>query len=464
VRLAILVLLGVLSGAGCGGPGDGEPPANLLLIVVDTLRHDHVGTYGHGRPTTPYLDALAGDGVTFENAYAPSSWTLPSVVSIHTGLYPGSHRVLDPGRRLSLDARTLAETLKEAGWRTAAMVTNRLLARPLLLDQGFDVYLDSEARPAGYVSSAGVSDQAIATIAEFTVGDDPAPFFLYVHYFDPHAPYERHPGYGFSAESAGRLVGGEPVNDLREMLDTLTAEEVEFIRDCYDEEIRWTDRGIGRILAELRERGLDGNTVVVVTSDHGEEFLAHGWIGHTRTLYDEVVRVPLIVRDPRAPGRGRRLVERLVSLVAIPPTVLELLGVPGPEDAYQDVSFADAVRDAGRAGSGRAASGENAFLEVDYVPLNPRNEIRLTFKKGIVVDGFKAIRDDSTGAFEVYDLETDGNEIRNLAGARPELAAKLGESLDASIRESRSRPLDSSRIEMTPEALEQLRALGYVGQ
>ncbi len=439
-------------------------PLNVVLIVVDTLRWDHLSGYGMPRSTTPHLDALARDGVMFRNAYAPSSWTLPSIVSLHTGLYPGSHGMVDPSRKLSTEAVTLAEMLHDAGYRTFATVSNKLIAGSgRRLDQGFETYLDSEARAPGHVSSGGVTRQAIDAVDALGAGPDP--FFLYVHYFDPHSPYRRHPGIGFAAESAGRLRGGELIGDLRSMMDDLTDEELGLVVDAYDEEIRWTDLAIGRLLDDLRGRDLLDRTLLVVTADHGEEFLERGWIGHTKTLYEDLVRVPLIVRDPR--GRGgspavppdRRIATRAVSLVGVPATILEILGVEADEETLQEGSFADAL-----AGSPLVGESPGIFLEVDYAPLNPQNVIRRTFKKGLVRDGWKAIRDDSTGVVELYDLAADGLERHDESARRPVATEEMVDALDDWIRATRARSLDGGRVHLTPENMEQLRALGYVGQ
>ena len=475
-------LAALLSTLSCESP-PAAGPRHVVLIVVDTLRQDHLGGYGSPRSASPNLDALATDGVQFRRAYAPSPWTLPSVVSIHTGLYPGSHGVIDPARELVPEATTLAEILKGAGYRTAAMVSNRILQRPLRLDQGFDVYLESEVGEAGHVSTDGITDQALATLDDFAAGDDP--FFLFVHYFDPHSPYERHAVIGYAAESAGRLRGGELIGELRNMMDTMTAEEITFVRDSYDEEVRWTDRGIGRLVDGLRERGLLDETLVIVTADHGEEFLTRGWIGHTRSLYEELVRVPLVVRDPRRSGR-RAVVERAVPLVGVTPTVLELLGVGAGEGG---AGIAGGAGGAGSAAGGSDAERSGAasprfqaesfaadvlaprsepdaevFLEVDYTPLDPKNAVRRTYKKGLIADGWKTIRDDSTGVVELYELATDGGEQWDRGNALPELKKRMAERLEDWVLESRAQPLEAGMRRLTPEQLEQLEALGYVGR
>jgi arylsulfatase A-like enzyme len=307
-------------------------------VVVDTLRADRLGCYGAERDTSPSLDALARGGVRFERAYATAPWTKPAVASMFTGLYPAAHGAGRVKNALPEGARTLAEILREAGYRSAGVVSHDVVRAVNGFAQGFDRYLESEAGGHDHVSTPGVTEQALAELADLAAGD--APFFLFVHYFDPHYNYKRHPGVGFAAERAGRLDGSQPLVSLRRWGEDLSDAELGFLRDLYDEEIRFTDAGIGRLLEGLERSGRGGNTYVVATADHGEAFLEHGWLGHTRSLYDVLLRVPLLVRGP---GLDPRVVEEPVSLVGLLPTVLDLLGVEPPQGLH-GVSLAPALR------------------------------------------------------------------------------------------------------------------------
>jgi arylsulfatase A-like enzyme len=424
--------------------------ADLLLVVVDTLRADRLGSYGAERDTSPALDRLAAEGVRFERAYAPAPWTKPSVASIFTGLHPSAHRANRVRTALPDGAVTLAEILREQGYRTAGVVSHDVLAAKNGFAQGFERYFEDEARGHGHLSTEGVTARARALLAELAAGEEP--FFLFVHYFDPHYDYLRHPEFGFAAERAGRLDGSESLVSLRKLSDELTPEEVGLLRDLYDEEIRFTDRGIGHLLEGLAEAGRAERSLVVATADHGEAFLEHGWLGHTRSLYEVLLRVPLILRVPGvAPG----VVAEPVSTVSLLPTLLELMGVRPDEIAPHGPSLAPHL-------TGAAATQlPPVFAEVDFLPVF--DPAKRAAKKALIGPRFKLIRDERSGALELYDLSEDPGERRDLAGEDPERLEKLRAQLEIRARAAGAGALSEQDREPTLEELERLRALGYGG-
>lgn len=440
-------LLGLLAAAGCGG----EPPPNLLLIVVDTLRRDALGVYGAERDTSPALDAFAAGAVRFERAYAPAPWTLPSVASLLTGLHPGGHGVSSPRASLPAEAETLAERLSARGYATAGVVSHVALGTRSGFDQGHARYRDSEARGHDYISTEGVTRQALELLDELAAGG--APFFLFVHYFDPHYDYERHPEVGFAPPAASRVDGSEPVMELQRRLEELDAADVALLRALYHEEVRHTDAGIGRLLDRLAALGLAERTLVAVSADHGEEFMERGWLGHTRTLYDELVRVPLLIR---APGVRPAVVAEPVSLVSLTPTLLELLGIEVSGQRFHAPSLAELVR-------GEApAPGDAVLTQVDYVPIFlPQTR---THKSALVAGRHKLIRDEASGRLELYDLLDDPGEWRDLSSVQPELTSRLAAQLDDRLRRTARGRLGSAPREVSPEELELLRGLGYAGE
>lgn len=422
----------------------GQRP-NLLLIVVDTLRADRLGSYGAERDTSPALDRLAASGVRFQRAYATAPWTKPAVASIFTGLHPGAHGANRVKATLPQRANTLAETLRDAGYRTAGVVSHDVLSDANGFSQGFERWSEEEAGGHEHVSTAGVTRRAVALLDELSAGD--APFFLFVHYFDPHYDYQRHPEFGFAPERAGRLDGSERLVSLRRIPD-LSDEEVGLLRDLYDEEIRFTDAGIGELLGRLEQRGLDVSTVVVATADHGEAFLEHGWLGHTRSLYDVLLRVPLIVR---APGASPRVVEEPVSVVSVLPTVLDLLDQPLPPDLH-GASLAPVVR-------GEAPPAAPLFAEVDFLPVF--DPAKRAAKKAILDPPWKLIRDERSGRVELYDLDADPEERHDLAGAEPERVRAMLAQLEGHAARVRRAALPAEAREPTREELLRLEALGY---
>jgi len=399
--------------AGCGP----EPaPRNAILIVVDTLRWDHVGAYGHSRPVTPSIDGLAAEGTRYERAYSPAPWTKPAVASLLTGLYPSSHGVETMAHSLAPGQRTIAEILSENGFRTAAVVSHILLAEKYEngFAQGFDAFLEAASKEV--VSTPRVTDDAVALLRGFAAESDTSDgrFFLFVHYFDPHFEYLPHPEYAFAPSRAGRLDGSRGILELREMRDSFTPDEINFLVDRYDEEIRFTDDGIGRLLSTLEELGLADETLVVFTADHGEEFLERGWLGHTRTLYEELVRVPLVVRNP-ASRENERVVTHPVSTVSITPSLLEWLGIEA------GITFeAPPLRDATRSAAVRS--------EVAWRPASELHKLGPVSKTALIEERYKLVRD-ASGKVEIYDLEEDPGETRPLADLDPEVRRRLHDAL-----------------------------------
>jgi arylsulfatase A-like enzyme/Flp pilus assembly protein TadD len=350
--LAVSILCAALSAGACGPSGGGSaafeapPPAsargfNLLLITLDTTRADRLGSYGYERAATPSLDDLARRGVRVGDAVTVAPLTLPAHASLFTGVIPPRHGVRTNGHALADSHRTLAEILGEAGYQTAAFVSSFVLESRFNLDQGFEVYDDrvmpsfdatfgtGNERPAGAVTTA-----ATAWLRARDVG---RPFFAWVHYFDPHHGY--HPPAEF-----GLKFGDRP----------------------YDGEIAYMDAEIGRLVGGLGEQGLSERTVIVVAGDHGESLGEHGERFHGRTVYEPAIRVPLIVAAPSTViARPGIIDDRVVSLVDILPTLLEVMGIAAPGELDGLDMFRTHV-DPDRAVYAEAVS---SFLDSGWSPL-----------------------------------------------------------------------------------------------
>lgn len=309
---------------------------NVLLVTVDTLRADHLSCYGYSRETSPRLDALANDGVVFEQAMAPSSWTVPSTGTLLTGLYSYTHGLYDETHWYLLPGvTTLAESFRQAGISTVSAIANPLVNRENESTAGFESLLFLPDNQAAQVNRAFLS----------WLDEHPGErFFAYVHYMDPHEPYAS-PGESYRAFGAPegdavarskalkdelqRLMeakngGIRSIHDLdddyRAMLDELV--------DLYDAEIAYWDEQFGRLLDALRQRDLLEDTIIVVTSDHGEEFADHGMLEHGRTLHREVLHVPMVIAHSGQPAGRRR---GLVGLIDLAPTLIDLAGLAPPE-------------------------------------------------------------------------------------------------------------------------------------
>lgn len=430
-----------------------SPPRNLIVIIIDTLRADELGIMGSPIPTTPFLDRVASRGVLVERCYTVSPWTLPTIATLHTGLYPSHHGAIEPRTALSPDAVTLAEMLSEKGYRTGAVISQYFLRARYGMNQGFATYSEDEAKSTDHISSENVTRRAREMLREFRKG--PAPFFLFVHYFDPHVDYMRHPQFALARGSGGRIRGGEKLSDVRPFFESLEPFELEFLRGVYREEIRWADLHVGRLLSTLAELGIDDETLVVITSDHGEEFQSRGkHIGHCVGLYEEDVRVPLIILDPRITGGTLR---GPVSLVDVLPTILDLMEVEVAGATFHGRSFAAQVL--GR----REEPHPPIFCETDFVPVGEINQAMESHRRAIVHDSWKLIRNLETGKVELYDLTADPEEQVDLSEARADILAEHDRDLEQWMGQVSKGGLQVHTLTVPEGNREQLRALGYVG-
>jgi arylsulfatase A-like enzyme len=351
-------------------------PPNVLLLVVDTLRADHLGAYGAAR-TVPGIDRLAREGVTVEGLRASTSWTMPSMATLFTGLTPAEHRVMRMeglGSQL-LEPRTLAAEFRRAGYATGCIMTNFLMLAGRGFDEGFDFYdtsLVNLAEPHRGSTAAQVADLGIAWLESPSksnpnqAGADEGgqqPWMLTLHFFDPHTSYEDHPEYSFThPDYAGWVRGGLSNADYKANQATSSAADLAQLRALYDEEIHAVGRAIDRVLIELEKRGELENTLVVFTADHGEELAERGYIGHTRTLHFEQVNLPFIVRLPSAAQAGQRR-RGLMQQKDMYASLLDLAGLESKLQRGQ--SRAEWLR----AGNPAASLDSDAFYEVDFVPI-----------------------------------------------------------------------------------------------
>ncbi|MBW2268524.1 MAG: sulfatase [Deltaproteobacteria bacterium] len=421
----------------------GEAPPNLLLVSIDTLRADKLEVYGQRRPTSPAIAAFAAQGLVVETALSTSPWTLPAHASLLTGLYPSRHGVRSMLHGLPAAVEPLAERLAAAGYHTGAIVNSRYLANRYGWHRGFDAF-EHVPETAGRIAPTEVHGKAVAWLEAVRE----RPFFLFLHYYDVHSDYRSLPRY--ERELVRRYKG--PVNGSTKQLLRYERGEVVFdnqgkrnLVDRYVAGIRQMDDGVGALLAKLDELGLVENTLVVLTSDHGEEFLEHDGVLHGRTLHEEVVRVPLILRGPGVPI-GQEL-GGLASLVDVVPTVLSLLGLPAPAEV-------DGV-DLSQYFTAGLPAERSVFSEADHK--NERNDALRGIRRG----DWKLVLDRFNGELALYDLAADPGERDDVSERRPEVVRELRAGLDAFMARpavAESRVLDG----LQPRELEQLRALGYL--
>ncbi len=456
--------------------GDHRPP-NIVLIVIDTLRADHLSCYGYHRPTSPHIDALAGSGTLFEHASSVSSHTRPATASLLTGNYPAVHGAVGFEGSVSPDVQTLAETLGEAGYRTIGFHRNGNVSERFGFGRGFDRYVGVEKGVwhelrrrtprdvpllISQVDDSLLTRHALAFLRE--IGS--SPFFLYLHLADPHDPYtppRDSPLFPsqpltptaelFYQQPVKPKAKETPVLDRMKLgllpLDDLTHRQM---IDLYDAEIGTADEQVGRILAGLVEAGLSEETVVFLTSDHGEEFWDHGGLGHGQSHYQELLHVPLIAAGP---GIERRRLAQPVSLIDLVPTIMDLAGLEA----------------GGLPGRSLRTVLTSRRRKPAAVPVYSESLMRMDFHgdplllRSVRTRDLKLVLDFRFERKLLFDLAADPGEQKNLggeaSGRRRQLLETLIQAHTANLSAGRRITAVAAEI---PEDLEaRLRALGYVG-
>lgn len=432
---------------------------NVLIVVIDALRPDHLGCYGYARETSPTLDALARRGVLFADATSPSSYTRAAVPAIFASVHPAAHGVFSQGRQvemLSDEYVTLAEALKARGYRTAAFMPNPSLHRSFNFVQGFDLYDDDFPIGEGpahevYETARKIQDRALRWLRN----DRKKPFFAYLHYRDAHGPYVPPPPYDRMFPTTGE---GRPLTPAEIRSQPLDVRRPRRFRDLdsyigqYDGEIRYTDDRLAEFLATLKTEGFLDDTVLFVTADHGEAFLEHGTWTHGTDVHEEQTRVPLLLVLPEAKHAGRR-VEAPVQTIDIYPTILALLGAEIPA-ALQGKSLLDAIE-------GGGDSRRPVFSEARV----PRNKRPAGWGQMVAVraDGWKLIYNRTKRRAELYHLAEDPAEKTDLIAREPEKARELVRLLRAFDQDNARRSHWRQGQEGLPDdVVEELRSLGYV--
>lgn len=407
---------------------------NVIIVGIDTLRADRVHAFGYKNATTPNLDALASKSLSFTNAISASSWTVPSFMSIMTGVYPSAHKVVNKYvvfnaqeqtlsnlEALSPEIMTLAEVMKEAGYATGGFTGDAGVSGQFGYKQGFDVYTDEKAF-GGLNNSAG---HALSWLDGLSKGTK---FFMFYHGYDLHGQFDisKDKQLFVPKNYAGPYTGSalEEATLREDQLAgplSFTASDIEFWSGLYDSKIHAADAEFGDFLKELEKRGLLEKTIIIVLSDHGEEYFEHEGIDHGQSLYDELVRVPLIVHVPDSAG-GQKISAQ-VSTMDVAPTLFQILNLT-PDSKFT-------AQQQGRSlvpYFSEASSGHDVFIETDY-----RDFIHL---RGIrTADGWKYIFNFVNGAEQLYDLKADPVEKNNLVGSNPAKAADLKTKLFAHIRD-----------------------------
>jgi arylsulfatase A-like enzyme len=419
----------------CGTFND---PPNVVFIVVDTLRVDHLGCYGYERNTSPHIDALSRESVVFKNALAQAPWTPPSIASMLTGLYPAELGYKDRPVVIEDSIVTMAEIFQANGYATKGIISHVLVAQRLGFAQGFDSYDQENAEGHGHISSPSVIQKAV----EFIKNHRNNKYFLFLHLFDPHYDYIQHDEHNFFPGYSGTLQSGESIYSLREKAPDMTEQDLEYVKALYDSEIRFTDAYIGHLLNTLKELDLYRNTMVVLTADHGEEFKDRDdWIGHSKRVYQESIHVPLIIK---LPGRHKQIViEDYTGLIDVMPSIIRYMDFYFPGEYPLSGSIIDF--------NGKKKRDSMVFSETR----------RGNFLRTAIWQGWKLIDNRAVRQVELYNLQQDPRESSNAADSHPELAQKLLNALNTWSENTRTN-LPSQSPSFTEEELQKLKSLGYI--
>jgi arylsulfatase A-like enzyme len=446
--------------------GCGQPPrrADVILIVVDTLRADRLGAYGYERPTSPHIDGLAKHSHLFRNASTPAPWTNPAMAAMFTGLAPDALGVAERAIKLPAELPTLAETLRAEGYATHGVVSNSYVGKDLGFGQGFDSWNDEHAGDQEYVSSPGVTDAALAILAK---RDPNKPLFLFVHYFDPHSDYLEHEEFCFSGDFAGNKARREAnLRALKEQAstrkftpeetrlllnsfifdrplataDTITPKDIQHLNDLYDSEVAFLDSHLGRLFAELERRGEYDKALIVLTADHGEALCDRPdhFIGHSSHLYQELLHVPLLIKTPGI--RNQTVIEEVASTQDVLPTVVDFLRLPGQKTLRARSLL-------------RELSGNPVFAATHH------EDSLQAVRRG----RWKLIHNPDTGKTMLFDLDEDPGETDDRSEHQPQIRAEL-EQLRHAWSERNALVRKTITVE-TPDfsaaEQERLRRLGY---
>lgn len=468
------LLVFLLLAAGCSGGSESNPAyqgfearkhptPRVILITVDTLRADVLSSYHPQGVPTPSVDRLAEDGVLFNHVMAVAPWTLPSVASLLTGVAPNVHGAVGRESVVPNNLPTLAEYMRDAGYLTAGFGSNPYLRPRSGLSRGFlqyDFFPKEEAKSLlskiRRWRSPTPSDPSTAELTDMAVqwiqANHEKDFFLWIHYLDPHTPYappqeflpqvQPLPRIGTSFGMVSEILGGTFVPSLAERA---------WIKELYRGEVHYIDKSLGRLVDTLKRLNLYRDSLIVFTSDHGEEFWEHGSSGHGHTLYDEVLQVPLIFKLPQSASTLK--INTLVANAGLMPTILDLCEIPYPGEMFSYSSL--------------RPSWESRSNPSPAQPIYSTGLHYYEDRESIVFEGMKYIRLSLTRKEELYDLTRDPEEQFSVVGSNPDIVKKAKSLLDEQARQAErlrnhygvtsgeERPLD-------PETEERLKSLGYV--
>jgi arylsulfatase A-like enzyme/Flp pilus assembly protein TadD len=398
-------------------------PVNVILITMDTLRADHLGCYGATQVQTPSLDALCSESIVFDRAFSQVPLTWPSHAAILTGTYPFQNQVQDfTGQPLSAQFRSIAQAFKRQGYTTGAVVSAFVLDRSWGLSRGFDFYDDTFSAEEFQKKDIGLVDRRASESVNLAIGwlekTSHRPFFLWLHLYDPHSPYD--PPEPYRSQYQGRL---------------------------YDGEVAYADNELGRLFAWLKQHRLYNSSVIVFLSDHGESLGEHGEQEHGFFVYNATVHIPLILKPPKDTRFQPKRIDAPVEAVAVAPTLAEIAGLKDPiQKQFQAPGLLGSTTE----------DTSSAYSETFY----PFSSFGWSPLHALETSRFHYI---DAPTPELYDVVNDPGETNNLASQQPAMVAVLKDKLDQRLKNNPFTQIRSTNLRISPDALDRLRALGYVG-
>ena len=420
-----------------------DTPPNIVFIIIDTLRadHTHMGE-GESRETPALKKLFENDSAFFGSSYSNAPWTLPSISSMITSKYPSEIGVIKRNSKIDEKFITLAEVLKKNGYGTHGVITHIFLKKKYGLGQGFDTYLekiDSSDNNLLSITSPEVTSEAIKIIE----ANREKPFFMFLHYFDPHYRYIDHEG---KSTYSGPFLPEEDESKKAEIIrkNQFSSNDLDYFRECYRSEIRFTDKHIEIVIEKLKQQGLYDNTIIVIVSDHGEEFGERGTLGHGQSLFNEQTLIPFILKLPEN-YKKKITIRPQFSNIDISPTILDVAGISIPE-SFRGTSILN------------VKGSETVFMEV-----NEKKYDTLYNQCAIVHKGWKLIKDFETNKFGLYDLEGDKPEKENRFEADKKVFFRMYKILKRYIRLIEDSKHTSQETKLTAEEQKKLETLGYIG-
>ena len=422
--------------------------ANVVLVILDAGRAQEFGAYGYPRPTTPEVDRIASEGVVFEHVFTPAVYTLAAMSSLWTSQYPDRHHSeVSFSARLPKDRLTLAQVLSGQGIHTAGFVANAVAGKGFGFDRGFSEF-NEVFRTLG--SRGDVFRQALPP---FLARNRDRRFFAYLHFREPHFPYDPPPPFDTKFGSDGPIPKAARRDaaffvDVNQGRRPFSEAEREHLVRLYDGNLAFADQEIGALRRAMEAEGLWDKTVFIVSADHGEELYERGWIGHNVHVYEPSVHVPLIVRFPKAAGLAGRRVAALADLLDVAPTIADIFGARG------------------KGGSDREFQGRSLLPAIEGAPGKPAVLSRTVWDRpryALRDERYKLFYDTRTGEEHLYDLRADPGETRDVGPSEPLREAYYEQALHAwTLQLARRRPSGGEQAQLSKEQCENLKALGYI--